>query len=138
LDQSVDLPACRGAQVADTNKAGGPCGVAGVLEAVERIADHPDAAAPLSVQELRPGQLLRLLADDARVVAERIEIEGRVDARAEARLRSDGPARPLVRPFDQQAFELARRADRALPAPRAVGGQGKPAGSGASPAVGAE
>src|SRR5262245_30850493 len=137
LDQSVDLPARRVAEVADPDETGGACGVAGVLEAGHRVADQPDAAAPLSVEQLRPGQLLWLLVDNSRVVAERIEIEGGGDARAEARFRSDGEACPLVCPFDYQAIELARSRGGALPATGAVRVQVEPAEGGVALPVGA-
>ena len=102
LEQHVDLSACGVAEITDPNKTRRPGGIAGILEADERLVDQCDTAAPLAVEELRPGQLLWLLADDVRVVAEGVEVELVRHAGAEARLRPNRQTGLLVGPLNDQ------------------------------------
>src|SRR6516164_5557147 len=73
LEERVDLRARRVADIADPDEPCRPRRVGRVLEAYEGIVRDCDSSLPPPVQELRPGQVFRLFADDARVVPERVE-----------------------------------------------------------------
>src|SRR5262249_1982364 len=103
------------AEVADPDLARRPGGVAGILEAGERVEGQRNAAAPLAVEELRPGQLVRALPNDAVVVAEGVEVERARHAGAKARLAPNRQTCLLIGPLNRQSRQLGWCPGGALP-----------------------
>ena len=127
LEQQVDLSARRVAEVTDPDEARRPGGIAGILEAHERIVHEGDASAPFRVEELCPGQLLRPLSNDVLVVAEGVEVERARHAGAEARLRPHRQTGLLVRPLNDQPLQLGWSSRGTLPPAGAFGVEIQPA-----------